>query len=326
MVDKKVAFITGIAGQDGSYLAELLLDKGYEVHGLVRHVEAANADYLWRLAAVLDKIVLHEGSITSYAGIYKIISKVKPDECYHFAAQSFVSYSFDDEAAIFDTNLNGTHYVLSALRDIVPTCRFYFAGSSEMFGLADCSPQNEGTKFNPRSLYGIAKAAGFHLTKNYRNSYAMFACSGILYNHESPRRGEIFVTRKITKAVAEIKAGLRSELRLGNLDAKRDWGFAKDYVKAMWLMLQRDVPDDYVIATGQLHTVKEFVQTAFDYVDLDWQKYVVVDKKFYRASEEFPLCGDSQKAKTILNWEPSVDFKTIVQTMVDADLAKVAAL
>jgi len=248
----KRALITGITGQDGSYLAEFFLEKGYEVHGIVRRVAIEDPEHrLWRIRHIIDKIVLHAASMESYASIFNVVDKLRPDECYHLAAQSFVSYSFEDEFSTINTNINGTHFVLSAIKEKAPECKFYFAGSSEMFGLAKETPQNENTPFHPRSPYGISKVAGFDLTRNYREAYNLFACSGILFNHESPRRGFEFVTRKISNAVAKIKLGLSNELKLGNLEAKRDWGYAGDYVKAMWLMLQEDKPDDYVIATGE---------------------------------------------------------------------------
>lgn len=319
----KKALITGITGQDGSYLAEFLLNKGYEVHGIVRRVALEDSEHrLWRIRHLLDKIVLHPGSMESYASIFKIVEDVKPNECYHLAAQSFVSYSFEDEFSTINTNINGTHFMLSAIKEKAPKCKFYFAASSEMFGLVKKTPQNENTPFHPRSPYGISKVAGFDLTRNYREAYGIFACNGIFFNHESPRRGFEFVTRKITNAVAEIKMGLAKELRLGNLEAKRDWGFAGDYVKAMWLMLQQDKPDDYVIATGETHSVKEFVKLAFDYVGLKWQDYVVVDKTFYRPTEVHLLKGDYSKAKRKLGWKPTVNFEELGRMMVDADLGR----
>lgn len=317
----KKVLITGITGQDGSYLAEFLLDKGYEVHGLVRRVALEDPEHhLWRIKHILDKVKLHSGSLESYASIFKVVEKVRPDECYHLAAQSFVSYSFEDEFSTFNTNVTGTLSVLSAIKEIVPKCKFYFAASSEMFGLAKETPQNENTPFHPRSPYGISKVTGFYLTQNYREAYGIFACNGILFNHESPRRGFEFVTRKISYGVAKIKLGLSNELRLGNLEAKRDWGYAGDYVKAMWLMLQQDEPDDYVVATGQTHSVKEFVELAFEYAGLDWKKYVVTDERFYRPAEVYELCGDYSKAKKKLGWEPKVNFEQLVKMMVDADL------
>ncbi|MBC8458012.1 MAG: GDP-mannose 4,6-dehydratase, partial [Deltaproteobacteria bacterium] len=290
----KKALITGITGQDGSYLSELLLEKGYEVHGIVRRVAFEHPEArMWRLRHIIDRIHIHGASMESYASIFDIISRVKPDECYHLAAQSFVSYSFEDEFSTINTNLNGTHYVLSAIKRQAPNCRFYFAASSEMFGKVKETPQNEDTPFHPRSPYGISKMAGFELTRNYREAYGLFTLSGILFNHESPRRGMEFVTRKISSAGAKIKLGIEKEIRLGNLDAMRDWGHAKDYVKAMWLMLQQDEPEDYVIATGKSHSVREFLETAFNYVDLDYRDYVSIDDKLYRPSDVNILQGDA---------------------------------
>lgn len=321
----KKALITGITGQDGSYLAEFLLEKGYEVHGIVRRVAFEDPEHrLWRIRHILDKVILHAASLENYASIFNVVEKVRPDECYHLAAQSFVSYSFEDAFSTMNINVNGTLYVLSAIKEKAPHCKFYFAGSSEMFGLAQESPQNEDTPFHPRSPYGISKVTGFYLTQNFREAYNMFACSGILFNHESPRRGLEFVTRKISYGVAKIKLGLVKELRLGNLDAKRDWGYAGDYVKAMWLMLQQDEPDDYVIATGETHSVREFVELAFNYVGLDWRDYVIVDEKLFRPAEVFELRGDYSKAKRMLGWEPSVKFEDLVKMMVDADLERVS--
>jgi len=322
---KKNALITGIAGQDGSYLAEFLLSKGYKVHGIVRRVAIEDPEYrLWRLRHILNKITLHPGSLESYASIFKTVEKVKPTECYHLAAQSFVSYSFEDEFSTLNTNINGTHFLLSALKEKAPKCKVYFAASSEMFGHAKQTPQDENTPFYPRSPYGISKVAGFDLTRNYREAYNLFACSGICFNHESPRRGFEFVTRKITNAVANIKLGRAKELRLGNLDAKRDWGFAGDYIRAMWLMLQKSKPDDYVIATGEAHSVKEFVKTAFDHVGLNWKKYTTVDKNFYRPAEVNILKGNFAKAKRLLGWKPAIRFKGLVKMMVDSDLRRIS--
>jgi GDPmannose 4,6-dehydratase len=319
----KEALITGITGQDGSYLAEFLLDKGYQVHGLVRRVALEDSEHrLWRIRHILDKLILHSASLESYASLFNVIQEVKPDECYHLAAQSFVSYSFEDEFSTINTNIGGTHFVLSAIKQNAPKCKFYFAASSEMFGHARQTPQDEDTPFYPRSPYGISKVAGFDLTRNYREAYDLFACSGILFNHESPRRGFEFVSRKITDAAAGIKLGLNKELRLGNLEAKRDWGFAGDYVQAMWLMLQQDKPDDYVIATGKTHLVKEFAELAFGYVGLNWQDYVVVDKALYRQAEVYELSGYYGKAKRILGWSPKINFEQLVKMMVDADLKK----
>jgi GDPmannose 4,6-dehydratase len=322
----KKALITGITGQDGSYLAELLLAKGYEVHGIVRRVALEHPQArMWRIRQLLDRIIIHSASMESYASVFNIISEIKPDECYHLAAQSYVSYSFDDEFSTINTNLNGTHYVLSSLRRLVPDCRFYFAASSEMFGKAKETPQNEETPFHPRSPYGISKLAGFELTRNYRESYGLFALSGILFNHESPRRGGEFVTRKITSSASKIKLGLDKEIRLGNLDARRDWGHAKDYVKAMWLMLQQEEPADYVIATGKSHSVKDFLNAAFNYVDLDYKKYLVIDEKLYRPAEVNILQGDASQAHRKLKWFPEIAFEGIIQDMVESDLKWYAA-
>jgi GDPmannose 4,6-dehydratase len=317
----KKALITGITGQDGSYLAELLLEKGYQVHGIVRRVALEDPRArMWRIRHILDKIQIHSASMESYASIFNIIAELKPHECYHLAAQSYVSYSFEDEFSTIDTNLNGTHYVLSSIKRQAPECRFYFAASSEMFGHVKQTPQNEETPFHPRSPYGISKMAGFELTRNYREAYDLFALSGILFNHESPRRGAEFVTRKISASAAKLKLGLEKEIRLGNIEAKRDWGHARDYVRAMWLMLQQDQPDDYVIATGQTRTVKEFVEAAFGYVDLDYREYLTIDKDLYRPSEVYVLQGDASKAHKKLKWQPSISFDELVKEMVEADL------
>ncbi|MFH1674152.1 MAG: GDP-mannose 4,6-dehydratase [Pseudomonadota bacterium] len=317
----KKALITGLTGQDGSYLAELLLEKGYEVHGIVRRVAIEDPQArMWRIRHISDRIKIHSASMESYASIFNIISEIKPDECYHLAAQSYVSYSFEDEFSTINTNLNGTHYVLSATRRQAPDCKFYFAASSEMFGHVKETPQNEDTPFHPRSPYGISKMAGFELTRNYREAYDMFALSGILFNHESPRRGAEFVTRKITSGAAKIKLGMEKEIRLGNLEAKRDWGHARDYVKAMWLMLQQDEPQDFVVASGETHSVRDFLETAFSYVDLDYRDYLVIDQELYRPAEVNILQGDATKANLRLNWSPTVSFNELVQEMVDGDL------
>jgi len=321
---KQKALITGITGQDGAYLSRLLLDKGYEVHGIVRRVALEDPEHrLWRIKSILNKLKLHSGSLESYASLFDIVAKVKPDECYHLGAQSFVSYSFEDEFSTINTNINGTHYMLSAIKNNAPRCRFYFAASSEMFGQVKEVPQKETTPFHPRSPYGISKVAGFELTRNYREAYNLFACNGILFNHESPMRGNEFVTRKITSGVARIKKGLAKELYLGNLDAKRDWGFAGDYVEAMWLMLQQPRPDDYVIATGETHTVREFAEVAFSYVGLNWKDYVKIDKSLFRPAEVNELRGDYSKAKRVLGWRPKVSFVQLVKMMVDEDLKRI---
>lgn len=318
---KQKTLITGITGQDGSYLDELLLSKGYEVHGIVRRVALEDPQHrLWRIRHISDKVTLHAASLESYTSIFNVVEKVRPDECYHLAAQSFVSYSFEDEFSTINTNINGAHFILSAIKEKAPECRLYFAASSEMFGKVKETPQNEDTPFHPCSPYVISKVAGFDLTRNYREAYHLFACNGILFNHESPRRGYEFVTRKISNAVANINLGLNNELRLGNLEARRDWGFAGDYVNVMWLMLQQDEPDDYVIATNETHSVKEFVKLAFNYADLDWKKHVVVDEKLYRPADVHALRGDYSKGKRKLGWEPTVRFDELVKMMVEADL------
>ncbi len=319
----KRALITGITGQDGSYLAELLLEKNYEVHGVVRRVAIEDPEHrLWRIVHFKDRLHLHAASLESLPSIYRVFQSVKPDECYHLAAQSFVAYSFEDEFSTLNANINGTHYVLAALRDCAPDCRFYFAASSEMFGKVAQVPQTELTPFHPRSAYGISKVAGFDLTRNYREAYGIKASSGILYNHESPRRGFEFVTRKITSHAAKVKLGLAREVRLGNLDARRDWGHAREYVRAMWIMLQQDQPDDYVIATGEQHSVREFAELAFARLGLDYRDHVVVDPQFLRPAEVETLLGDAAKAKQKLGWTYRVPFKSLVEEMVDADLAR----
>lgn len=319
-VKPKRALISGITGQDGSYLAELLLGKGYEVHGIVRRVGLEDSERrLSRIAHLAAHLTLEAASIESYASLHSVVARVRPDECYHLAAQSFVSYSFDDEVSTINTNINGTHNMLSVIRSLAPECKFYFAGSSEMFGKAAVTPQNEDTRFRPRSAYGISKVAGYDLTRNYREAQGMFACSGILFNHESPRRGFEFVTRKITVAVARIVAGESSEVRLGNLDARRDWGHAKEYVEAIWRILQQPHPEDFVVATGECHSVRDFAEAAFARVGLDYQDYVVVDPALYRPAEVELLIGDPSKAKRQLGWASSTGFKDLVSEMVESD-------
>lgn len=319
----KKALITGITGQDGSYLAELLLAKGYEVHGIVRHVAVEDPVVrVQRIRHILDKITIHPGSLESYASIFSVVEKVRPDECYHLAAQSFVVVSFEDAFSTLNTNINGTLHILAALKEQAPACRFYFAGSSEMFGKVYETPQTEQTPFHPRSPYGISKVAGFDITRYYREAYGLFACNGILFNHESERRGMEFVTRKISSGVAAIKTGKQDKLYLGNLDAHRDWGYAPDYVEAMWLMLQQEVADDYVIATGETHSVQEFVEAAFDVVGLDWKQYVVIDNNLKRPAEVDLLVGDATKAKEMLGWEPKITFKDLIKIMVECDLKR----
>ena len=322
---KKVALITGITGQDGSYLAELLLSKGYEVHGIVRRVALEDETHrLWRIRKILKDINLHAGSLESYASLFNIILKIKPNEVYHLAAQSYVGYSFEDEFSTLNININGTHYILSAVKEFADSkIKFYFAGSSEMFGKVKSVPQNEDTVFNPRSSYGISKVTGFHLTKNYREAYKLHASNGILFNHESPRRGFEFVTRKISVAVARIKNGSKEKLKLGNMKAKRDWGHAKDFVEAMWLMLQRDNPGDYVVGTGEEHSVDEFAKKAFGHVGLNYKDHIVIDQQLIRPAEVDTLLADSSKAKKILKWKPKVSFDDLVIDMVESDLKNI---
>ncbi len=318
---QKKALITGVTGQDGSYLAELLLEKGYEVHGIVRRVALEDPSHrLVRIAPILDKLRLHSATLENYPSLCEVVRSVQPDELYHLAAQSFVAESFDDSFSTLNTNINGTHYVLAAIRAMAPKCRMYFAGTSEMFGKVMEVPQRETTPFRPRSPYGISKLAGYELTRNYREAYNLFTCSGILFNHESPRRGYEFVTRKVTSHVARIKLGLATHLSLGNLDAKRDWGHARDYVRAMHLMLQQDQPEDFVIATGRTHSVRDLVQRAFDCAGLDWQKHVKIDERFVRPAEVDLLIGDPRHAQQKLGWNPQVSFEQLVEEMVQADL------
>ena len=317
----KIALITGITGQDGSYLAELLLSKGYKVHGIVRRVALEDEMHrLWRIREILNDISLHSASLESYASLFKILQKIKPDEIYHLAAQSYVGYSFEDEFSTFNTNINGTHYILSAVKEFANNVKFYFASSSEMFGKVKFSPQDENTAFHPRSAYGISKVTGYHLTRNYREAYKLHASNGILFNHESPRRGFEFVTRKISFAAARIKKGLQKKLKLGNTNSKRDWGHAQDYVKAMWLMLQQDNPGDYVVGTGINHSVEEFVKKAFDHVNLNYKDYVIVDKNLIRPTEVDALLANYSKAKKVLKWEPKISFDNLISEMVESDL------
>jgi len=317
----KRALITGVNGQDGSYLAELLLAQGYEVHGVVRR--DALEDPTHRLANITgfrDRLQLHVGNLENHLSIYKIVAAARPDECYHLASSSFVSYNFEDEASIVASNFTATHALLSSLKEQSPGCRVYFAGSSEMFGDAKTSPQNEQTPFNPRSVYGISKLAAFHLARNYREHHGLYVAAGILFNHESPRRGHQFVTRKVSTTVAAIKLGRASRLALGNLDARRDWGYAPDYVRAMHAMLQKPAPGDYVVATGVTHTVRDLVRAAFAVVDLDYERYVDTQAEYFRPSEKVPLCGDAELARRELGWAPTRGFEEIVREMVHADL------
>jgi GDPmannose 4,6-dehydratase len=316
-VTAKKAFITGVTGQDGSYLAELLLEKGYEVHGLVRRSSSFNT---WRIDGIRDRIVLHYGDLVDQNSLMRTLDLVGPDEVYNLAAQSHVKVSFEMPEYTANVTALGVLRLLDAIRDLGLPARVYQAGSSEMYGLVQETPQTERTPFHPRSPYGCAKVFGHWLAVNYREGYGMHVSNGILFNHESPRRGENFVTRKITRAVAAIKKGLESELRLGNLEARRDWGFARDYVEAMWLMLQQPKPDDYVVATGETHSVQEFLEEAFSCAGLDWRKHVKVDAKYFRPAEVDLLLGDPTKAKTVLGWTRKVSFKELVSLMVEADL------
>ena len=320
----KKALITGISGQDGSYLSELLLEKNYEVHGIIRRVALEDETHrLWRIRNIRDKIILHSGSLESFPSLAKIINKIQPDEIYHLAAQSYVANSFEDEFSTINTNVNGTHYMLASMKEFSPKSKFYFAGSSEMFGKTVETPQNENTRFYPRSAYGISKVTGFEFTRNYREAYNLFTSTGILFNHESPRRGFEFVTRKISLAVAKIKNNLQKDLKLGNIDAKRDWGHAKDYVEAMWLMLQQNKPEDYVIGTGVQHSVKEFLEIAFNFVGLKYQDYVKVDKSFFRPAEVETLLADPSNSKKKLRWTPKINFENLVKEMVNSDLKNI---
>lgn len=317
----KRVLITGITGQDGSYLAELLLEKGYEVHGIVRRVALEDASHrLARIAGIRKRITLHAASLESYPSLFNVIANNRFDECYHLAAQSYVAESFQDGFSTMNININGTHYLLEAIRQAQLNCRFYFAGSSEMFGKVKETPQRESTPFYPRSPYGISKTTGFELTRNYREAYGMFCVNGILFNHESPRRGFEFVTRKITSGVAAIKSGRATEVRLGNLEARRDWGHARDYVRAMHLMLQQKDPDDFVVATGETHSVREFCEAAFGQVGLRYEDHVVIDETFYRPAEVDLLVGDASKARRLLDWQPEYGFEELVKEMVAADM------
>ena len=317
----KSALITGITGQDGSYLAELLLEEGYDVCGLVRRASTPSDERIKHLGKRIKLVV---GDLSDLPSLLDVMEETRADEVYNLAAQSFVFDSFHQPLYTGDVDGLGVCRLLEAIRRVKPDARFYQAATSEMYGKVHEVPQSENTPFHPRSPYGVAKVYGFHITQNYRESYGMHASNGILFNHESPRRGLEFVTRKITDAVARIKHGVQSELRLGNMDSKRDWGFAGDYVRGMWLMVQEDAPDDFVLATGETHTVQEFGEKAFGRVDLDWQEHVLVDPAFVRPAEVDLLLGDPGKARRVLGWEPSVTFEGLVDMMVDADMARVA--
>ena len=317
----KKALITGITGQDGSYLAEYLLARGYEVHGLVRpNASTEEAPSFWRIQSIRDKLFLHAGDIEDCSNLEAILQTVQPDECYHLAAETFVFNSLEDESAILKANTQGIHHLLLGLKSLAPDCRLFFAGSSEMFGQAPEAPQNENTPFNPRSIYGVSKVMGHDLIRYYRDHLGLFACTGVLYNHESPRRGTRFVTRKITSTAVKIKLGMESEIRLGNIEAERDWGYAGDTVAAMHAMLNADQPDHYIIATGTPHTVQDFLELAFGELELDYEQYLVIDQEFYRPKEDIPLIGDASKIRSQLQWEPKVSFEAMVQKMVQSDL------
>lgn len=320
----KKALITGITGQDGSYLAEFLLEKGYEVHGIIRRASTFNTsriDHIYNDPHTAGiRLFLHYGDLADSSNLSRLIGNIEPDEIYHLGAQSHVRVSFDTPEYTGDVTGIGTLRILEAMRETGTNAKFYQASSSEMYGLVQAVPQSETTPFYPRSPYAAAKVYAYWLTVNYRESYNMFACNGILFNHESPRRGETFVTRKITRAIARIKAGLQDSLFLGNLDAQRDWGYAKEYVEAMWMMLQQPEADDYVIATGETHSVREFLEEAFSYVELDWERYVKIDPRYFRPAEVDLLIGDSSKARKAFGWQPKTTFKDLVRIMVDADI------
>jgi GDPmannose 4,6-dehydratase len=315
----RTALITGITGQDGSYLAELLLEKGYSVHGMVRRCSSSSIE---RIAHLQGRVELHQGDLLDQNSLVRLVDQIRPTEVYNLAAQSFVPTSWEQPIFTAEATGLGVTRLLDAIRQVDKTIRFYQASSSEMFGKVHETPQRETTVFHPRSPYGVAKVYGHYITLNYRESYDLYACSGILFNHESPRRGPEFVTRKISQQVARISLGLADELRLGNLDAKRDWGFAGDYVRAMWMMLQQSEPDDYVVGTGETHSVREFVQIAFQHVGLDWKQHVVIDPAFYRPAEVDLLLADPTKARTRLGWTPETGFRELVTMMVDADLER----
>ena len=311
------ALITGITGQDGSYLAELLLDKGYEVHGLVRRTSTFNTQ---RIAHIRDRVALHYGDLVDSTSLMRLIRTVEPTEIYNLAAQSHVRVSFEMPEYTCDVTAAGVCRLLEAIRVSGVRTRFYQASSSELYGKVEETPQTETTRFHPRSPYAAAKAYAFYMTQNYREAYNLFACNGILFNHESPRRGENFVTRKITRSIGRIVTGAQKKLPLGNLDARRDWGFAGDYVRGMWQMLQLDTPDDYVLATGETHSVRDFLDTAFSHVGLDWKEHVEIDSRQIRPSEVDLLLGDASKARQAFGWKPSVSFRQLVEMMVDADV------
>jgi len=316
----KIALITGILGQDGSYLADLLLDKGYKVHGIVREKNPKNKKKFWRIEKIKKDLILHENNLNDSDSFYKILEKTVPNEIYHLAAQSYDGHSFNNEFFTFKNNIDATHYILSAIKKFNHKIKFFFAGSSEMYGNVDFFPQNEKTAFNPLSAYGISKVAAYHLVKSYRHNFNFLGSTGILFNHESPRRSMDFVTRKISYGVAKIKKGLQKKISLGNVKSSRDWGHAKDFVNAMWLMLQQNNPDDYIIGTGQKHTVEDFASTAFSYVGLNYKDHIELDKDLIRSVESDNRVADSSKAKKKLKWKPGFSFDQLVSDMVESDL------
>ena len=316
----KKALITGINGQDGSYLAELLLSKGYEVYGVVRRTSIENSQKMENIAHLLDQIKIVTCQLDNSLSVYKLFNEIKPDECYHLAASSFVSFAVEDDLSIMMNNFTTTHNILLSVIELCPSCHIYFAGSSEIFGNATESPQSERTAYNPRSVYGISKLSSHALIKNYRERFNLFACTGFTYNHESPRRGRTFVTRKVTSSVADIVHGKQDFIELGNIQAKRDWGYAPEYVQAMYLMLQNESPRDYVISTGVLHTVEDLLKIAFDVVNLDYHKYLKINESFMRPGEEVPLVGDSSLIYKDLGWKAEKPFKEIIEEMVLSDL------
>jgi len=319
----KKAFITGITGQDGSYLAELLLEKGYEVHGLIRKKTYTSKDGLKNIKNIKNNLVLYKGDTNNHSTIYDIFSNIKFDECYHLSGVSFVDYSLENMQSIMDSNFNSTHYLLDAITKINKNCKFFLAGSSEMFGDPDTTPQTEETSFNPKTIYGISKVSSHYLLKNYREKEQLFACTGIMYNHESPRRGGQFVTKKIINSAIRIKKGLQQDLCLGNLDALRDWGYAPDYVQAMWQIMQQNTSDDFIISTGELHSVREFVKITFDCLGLNYLDYIKTDPKFFRESEKMPLCGNNNKLKEKVKWKNTKTFKGVINAMINSELPKV---
>ncbi len=324
----KKAFITGITGQDGSYLADLLVEKGYEVHGLVRRIASESQDERFsRIKHLLaaDKIKIHYGDVTSYPLLWRLISLIQPDEVYHLAAQSNAVISLEDDFGAFTTNALSVHSILSAIKELKPECRFFFAATAEMYGDVATSPQDEQTPFCPNTPYSISKTDGYFFTKMLRERYGLFTCAGIMFAHESPRRGFDFVTRKITSTAAKIKAGLEDKLVLGNLNSRKDWGFSGDYAKAMWMMLQREKPDDFCIGTGISHSVKEFVEKTFAILDLDWQKYVTTDQKFFRPLPPFEIVANPKKANEVLGWKPEISLDSLIKAMVENDLALISS-